>query len=733
MKRTFTLFTLLLLHFAAICQISTDELPVSFSIAADQFKAQEADLRILPRLETAKIQEEDKRDEQDGLPPRFGFPHEVNFNLNNSGVWTKLSNGDRIWQLSIHCPDAVSINLLYDQFYLPDKAKFFLYTSDQKNTIGAFTSRNNKGTAEDVQGFATGILYGETITLEYYLPKEVKEDGVISIGAVVHGYRYIDLPENSTPTLNPSGECQVNINCSEGANWQQEKNAVALILVNGNRYCSGSLINTTCNDDQPLLLTADHCLGGWANSVKHDAISSPVLNHWSFYWHYERPTCSNTGLAPPILSTSGATVVSNNAVSDFALLRLTEDPKNKNGVTPYYLGWDRSGNSGTGGVGIHHPSGDAKKISTYTITPGSTNYLSNTVNLLGNYWRVIWAATSTIHHGVTEGGSSGSALINSNKRIIGQLTGGEASCALKNSPDWYGKFSVSWTGGGATDNRRRLDHWLNPSGGTAPTTLNGKTVRRITGPDNGGCGATYSVPNLPSGSTISWSFSSNLQRVNPPGNPALTVVPINPNFSAGGWIQATVSVPDGCSYVIRKDIWVGVPGHPSPAYQSFNVHGGGTFNAPSFPGVITGYNWTVSSSLTVVNGGGTSNNTITVSLNSNQMSGDIFVKAMNSCGSSVQQAQIRVNRIQGFNFMVYPNPVAEDLHVEVIGNDSTKLIEELIDYQIQLFDENGNKFISKKAKGQKDQISVRNLKNGIYYIHILHKEGLIRKKIVVRK
>jgi len=235
-------------------------------------------------------------------------------------------------------------NLLYDQFWLPEGAKLFLYTDNQTHSIGAFTSRNNKGGRDDLQGFATGLLYGETIVIEYYLPKEIRDVGVVSIANVVHGYRYINLSGDTSRSLDSSGDCQVNVNCNEGANWQLVKNAVAMILVNGNRYCTGSLINTTCSDDRPLLLTADHCLGGWANNnIKHDAITNPALNHWSFYWHYERPGCPDTGL-PPLLSTSGATVVANNITTDFALLELTEDPKEKNGVTPYYLGWDRSGN-----------------------------------------------------------------------------------------------------------------------------------------------------------------------------------------------------------------------------------------------------------------------------------------------------------------------------------------------------------------------------------------------------
>lgn len=423
-------------------------------------KSQETDLRTMPGLDMEKIQEEDEKDAVDGVPPRFGFPHKANFNLSNSGVWTELPNGDRIWQLGIRCPGVLSINLLYDQFWLPEKTKLFLYTKDREHTIGAFTSANNKGEADNIQGFATGLLYGETITLEYFVPKEVEEDGIISISGVVHGYRYIILPEDSGRSLGSSGNCQVNVNCAEGANWQQEKDAVSLILLEGTRICSGSLINTTCNDDRPLFLTADHCI----DEVGRDAISNPNLNNTTFYWHYERPGCPNTG-SPPMLSTVGATVVANNEVTDFALLELTEDPKDKNGVTPYYLGWDRSGNTGTGGVGIHHPRGDAKKISTYSMTPTNSTCLDGTIGDIFyhnvNFWQVGFIATVN-GHSIPEPISSGSPLINSNRRVIGQLLGpGFCPGELCNTNPGqelvsYGKFSVSWTGNGATDSRRLL-------------------------------------------------------------------------------------------------------------------------------------------------------------------------------------------------------------------------------------------------------------------------------------
>jgi len=512
-------------------QINTQEEPVSFRLNVSTLTKSGKTIKSFASIDMEKIEQEDKEDEKNGIPPRFGYPYKVNYNLDNSGEWVILPNGDRIWRLAISCQDARFINLLYDKFWLPDGAKFFVYSSDSKQTIGAMTSTNNKGDRDNIQGFATGLVYGNQTTLEYYLPKGIKETGIISVSNVIHGYRYISM---TTRGLGGSGDCQVNVNCSEGNNWQNEKNAVALIVVSGYRGCTGALVNTTANDGRPLFLTADHCLGGWTNNdVKYDAIKRPNLNHWSFYWHYESSTCiPNT--TPPILSTVGATVVANNDTSDFALLRLTEDPRNATGVTPYYLGWDNSGNAGTGGVGIHHPNGDLKKIATYDQTPQT--YIYNN-NIWHNLWSLNWIQTSN-GHSVAEGGSSGSPLINSNRRIIGQLwsiTTIQSVCV----PDqiaFYGKFSLSWTGGVVTDSRKRLRDWLDPLN-TGVSVLDGcNGVKNYSNPSVTGnttvtsCG-TLNVQNT----TITSTGTLNLQATNS--------VNINPNFTVNAGGTLTIQVP----------------------------------------------------------------------------------------------------------------------------------------------------------------------------------------------
>ena len=294
------------------------------------------------------------------------------------------------------------------------------------------------------------MIFSDTVVVEYFEPKNVSRRGVVSISHVVQGYTHIN--SNRGPFgFGCSGSCQVNVNCSEGQNWQKEKNAVALIIMNGNSYFTGSLINTVSNDYSPLLLTGAHCLD------YHDAVSSSYINHIVFYWNYESPTCSNPLNAPTSYTTSGAVVRANmdyTTGSDFALLSLLEDPKDNPNIPLYYLGWDNSGNTGTSFVCIHHPRGDIKKIATRN-SPFNNN---------GMLWDLFWDQTTNGHCVALEG-SDGASLINNNKHIIGQLYYcDQYGCSNPgNIVSSFGKFYVSWTGNGAVDNRRKLQPWLDSS------------------------------------------------------------------------------------------------------------------------------------------------------------------------------------------------------------------------------------------------------------------------------
>jgi len=285
-------------------------------------------------------------------------------------------------------------------------------------------------------------------------------------------YIYNDKIYSQAKDLGDSGTCEVNINCSpEGDGYQVQKRGIARILFREGAnwyYCSGTLINNTANNGQPYFLTAYHC-GASASAADK--------NVWQFYFNYERPGCANTG-TPPNNMITGCTMKASGDISggsDLQLVMLNTTPSLS--WNPYYNGWDRNATGSAGGVGIHHPSGDAKKISTYTGTPGTGTWSGGATNA---HWTLSWA-TTTNGSGVTEGGSSGSPLFRgSNKYVIGTLTGGSSQCGGPMGTDYYGKMSYHWESNGTTDDKK-LRPWLDPLG-TNPTTCPGFDPNAVSAP-----------------------------------------------------------------------------------------------------------------------------------------------------------------------------------------------------------------------------------------------------------
>lgn len=438
MKKNLLLLIVLVFTINGYTQISHGGKPMSFH---QQGLKSNIDYRIMPELDIQSLLEEDARDEKAGdIAWRFGKEMEVDFNLDNSGNWEILENGDRIWRLEITSYGAYSLNLIYDEFYMPEEAYFFVYNAQKDHVIGSYNSFNNKpgGT------FATVPVRGETCILEYYEPLKVKGKGKLSVSHVIHAYK--DLL--NIAGFGSSGACNVNVNCPEGDEWRDQQRGVAMIL-NGsnNRICSGSMINNTAEDGTPYFLTANHCGSGHAEN-------------WIIMFNYESPSCENID-GPTHQSIQYTTVRATSYISDLLLLELSEEPPLEFNV--FYNGWNRSDENGSGSVAIHHPRGDIKKISFDNDPYTADKYLGNQ-GVEGSYWKV-----EKWDMGTTEGGSSGSPLFNYQKQIVGQLRGGYASCSNLAS-DWYGKFSYDWDY--FAEPERQLKHWLDPTN-SGVTSLDG--------------------------------------------------------------------------------------------------------------------------------------------------------------------------------------------------------------------------------------------------------------------
>jgi hypothetical protein len=466
MQKHVLLLTLMLLCVSLTAQISTPGTPYGLQ---KNMTVSEVPVTQTPPVDLAKIAAEDAvNDLEPSLPFRFGIEHSVSLNMKNAGYWKSTPDGGRIWRLAIRAPQALSINLIFDDFFLPKGTKFFLHNQDYSQILGAFTARNNKPD----RSFATALVYGEATYLEYYQPPQVSEEAAISISTVVHGYRSIF--DKSNNSLGSSGACNIDVICPQGDNWRDEIKAVGKTIAGGG-LCSGTLVGNTTGDTRPLFLTANHC--GFSNAVV-------------VYWNFERPNCG-AGAPDDTQTTSGAILRSDvdgtpgGGVrgADHLLMELSENPADAYDV--YFAGWDAGGTTPQMVTGIHHPAGDAKKISMENNPLTSTTYGSPTPNPAAPHWRVgDWDS------GTTEGGSSGSGLFdNTTKRLVGMLSGGGAACG-NDSPDWYGKFSYAWLNDGAPNAGQRLKDWLDPNN-TGLLAINGYAPGG--GVTNGTCGNPLAI------------------------------------------------------------------------------------------------------------------------------------------------------------------------------------------------------------------------------------------------
>lgn len=101
MKRLLTFLLCIFVCFSTRAQLSTNEEPISFKRSVEIDTNRQVDTKTMPSLDMEAITKEDIEDEEYGYPPRFGYSHIVEYNLHNSGTWQELSNGDKLWQLTI--------------------------------------------------------------------------------------------------------------------------------------------------------------------------------------------------------------------------------------------------------------------------------------------------------------------------------------------------------------------------------------------------------------------------------------------------------------------------------------------------------------------------------------------------------------------------------------------------------------------------------------------------------
>ncbi len=254
---------------------------------------------------------------------------------------------------------------------------------------------------------------------------------------------------------------------------------------------------------------------------------------------------------------------------------------------------------------------------------------------------------------------------------------------------------------------------------------------------------TYTIQDLLSGYTVSWSSSSHLNKQSSSGSSA-TFVKIS---DGSGWIGANIIAPNARVLELEKKyVWLGVPETPTSLIHPVFGCTVGEINVNLVSGAST-YKWIISGGEIVVPVSGTNtytgpSGTIFVDPIDGPHGFIVYVRGENACGvSSYYTKQIDTDCSGGITplsletgLMISPNPASDIIKVELIDNESIDVFgnNDKQKINVRLFNKMQTLVYSNITYQNKFDINVSNLPNGIYQLQVIYNGKKYGKQILIQ-
>jgi lysyl endopeptidase len=315
------------------------------------------------------------------------------------------------------------------------------------NPAGELVYHKTVHPSEKAHAFLTPFLFGNKFLVRIEVPTD--SDAFFELSRVYVHFEQENGATRSSTGFGASWPCHINTACPQGASLTDQQDGTCRIVMayeEGIGYCSGTLVNNALQDGKPYVLSAFHC----------QYFNTPIFELWRFDFLYASETCDNPSEEPPYHSIYGCDYIAGRLESDFLLVELHDS------ILPewklFFNGWNRSLDSiPSSGSMLHHPRGDIMKVSLENdplmLVSSIINWGNGVITPPNHHIRAFW------DEGTSEPGSSGAALWNSEKHIVGQLHGGSANCENVFRAN-FGRFAMSWNQGQVPE--ERLSEWLDP-------------------------------------------------------------------------------------------------------------------------------------------------------------------------------------------------------------------------------------------------------------------------------
>ncbi|MCI0408195.1 MAG: trypsin-like peptidase domain-containing protein [Acidobacteria bacterium] len=352
------------------------------------------------------------------------------------GTIQTTPDGGFVWAMALESAGAGGLRVHIGGLKLPGDADLYFYSPDGQ-AFGPYSGKGHNGSGD----FWTNTVFGSkgVVQLRYYGPNAAED--LKGVSFVVSEVGHIGPKFSQGLIAATESFCSFNVPCIENASCHNgtpadpAKSAVALMQWIQGAFiytCTGGLIADSDTGSQiPYFLTANHCLS-----------SNSVASNLETYFQFSI-SCGSTSCPgqtnPGGIQRLGASVMATGSAGDFTLLQLSQAPPGGS----VFLGWNNAPVANTNNAPLYRISHPA-----WAPQAWSSDSVSTTAPTC-NGWPRGQRIYSRTTGGGTEGGSSGSPVVNASSQIVGQLSGAcgtnvNNDCDHVNNATVDGAFAYYW-------------------------------------------------------------------------------------------------------------------------------------------------------------------------------------------------------------------------------------------------------------------------------------------------